>query len=117
MAKLYIEYVYIITEASDCILVLVCLLTLAINQVIAKPFGSLDYNSNMSYEGKVQSLEDTLRSPCRGENSLQEDHTQANIRGVLQIIGRQSAIAKSIAKEDVVKYVSTIFMQFHKLLF
>lgn len=103
-----------ITEASDCILVLVCLLTLAINQVIAKPFGSLDYNPNMSYEGKVQSLEETLRSPCRGGNSQQEDHTQANIRGVLQIIGRQSAIAKSIAKEDVVKYVSISFLCTYK---
>lgn len=72
----------------------------------AKPFGNLDYNSNMAYEAKTPTLEETLRSPCREENSLQEGHTQANIRGVLQIIKRQSAIAKSIAKEDVVKYVS-----------
>lgn len=60
----------------------------------------------------VQSLEDSLRSPCREANLPREDQSAANIKGVLQIIGRQSAIAKSIAKEDVEKYVSIWIDQF-----
>lgn len=63
----------------------------------------------MSSEPNVQSLEDALRSPCRESNFPREDQNPANIKGVLQIIGRQSAIAKSIAKEDVAKYVSKRF--------
>lgn len=60
----------------------------------------------MSLEPNVQSLEDALRSPCREANLPREDQSPASIKGVLQIIGRQSAIAKSIAKEDIEKYVS-----------
>lgn len=60
----------------------------------------------MSMESNVQSLEDSLRSPCREANLPREDQNPATIKGVLQIIGRQSAIAKSIAKEDIEKYVS-----------
>lgn len=94
------------TEPSDYLLVLVCLLTIAVHQVFARPLNSQDYHLNMSMEPNEQSLEDALRSPCREANLPREDQSSANIKGVLQIIGRQSAIAKSIAKEDVEKYVS-----------
>lgn len=56
------------------------------------------------------SLEETLRSPCREEKiPSQEDHNESNIRGILQVIKRQSAIAKSIARQDVAQYVSGTF--------
>lgn len=96
----------IITGASDCLLLLVCLYTVVIQQVLARPVSSQDYHLNMSLEPNAQSLEDALRSPCREANLPREDQSPASIKGVLQIIGRQSAIAKSIAKEDIEKYVS-----------
>lgn len=98
----------IVTGASDCFLLLVCLFTIVIQQVLARPVSSQDYHLNMSLEPNVQSLEDALRSPCREANLPREDQSPASIKGVLQIIGRQSAIAKSIAKEDIEKYVSKL---------
>ncbi|XP_055303288.1 uncharacterized protein LOC129568967 isoform X4 [Sitodiplosis mosellana] len=53
------------------------------------------------------SLEETLRSPCREEKiPAREDHNESNIKGILQVIKRQSAIAKSIARQDVAQYIS-----------
>lgn len=85
------------------------MLTVVIHQVFARPIESQHYRLNMSLESSdMQSLEDALRSPCRENISPREDQSQASIKGTLQIIGRQSAIAKSIAKEDVIKYVSKL---------
>lgn len=103
---------FIITGASDCLLLLVCLFTIVVQQVLARPVSSQDYHLNMSLEPNVQSLEDALRSPCREANLPREDQSPASIKGVLQIIGRQSAIAKSIAKEDIEKYVSKSNIKF-----
>lgn len=95
-----------VTESTDYLLLSVCLLIFVIQQVFAKPI------PNMSLEANVPSLEETLRSPCRERTSPREDHSQSNIKGILQVIGRQSAIAKSIATRDVAKYVSKIFNHF-----
>lgn len=55
-------------------------------------------------------LEEALRSPCREEKiPSQEDYNESNIKGILQVIKRQSAIAKSIARQDVAQYVSGAF--------
>lgn len=55
-------------------------------------------------------LEETLRSPCREEKTpSQEDHNESTIKGILQVIKRQSAIAKSIARKDAEQYVSGSF--------
>lgn len=106
--NLIYDFCFIVTGAySDCLLLLVCLFTVVIQQVLARPASSQDYHLNMSLEPNVQSLEDALRSPCREANLPREDQSPTSIKGVLQIIGRQSAIAKSIAKEDIEKYVST----------
>lgn len=96
---------FIATGTSDCLLVLVCLLIVAINQVFAKPFVSTD----MSNAANIPSLEDTLRSPCRERSAPAEIQAEVNIRGILEIIGRQSGIARSIARKDVGEYVSTLF--------
>lgn len=95
---------FIFTGTSDCLLVLVCLLILAINQVFAKPFVSTD----MSNAANIPSLDDTLRSPCRERSAPAEIQAQVNIRGILEIIGRQSGIARSIARKDVEEYVSIL---------
>lgn len=105
-----IFFSFIVTGASDCLLLLVCFLTIAIQQVFARPINGQDYHLKMSLEPNIQSLEDALRSPCREANLPREDQSAASIKGVLQIIGRQSAIAKSIAKEDIEKYVSKSFL-------
>lgn len=94
-----------VTEASDCFVVIVCLLVLVVHQVFAKPIDSLGGRTSMDH-----SLEETLRSPCREQKiPMQEDHNEANIKGILQVIKRQSAIAKNIAREDVKEYVSRFF--------
>lgn len=81
-----------------------CLLIFIVQQVFAKPL------PNMSLEANMPSLEETLRSPCRERSSPREDHSQSNIKGILQVIGRQSAIAKSIATRDVARYVSRKYL-------
>lgn len=91
-----------VTEVSDCFIVVVCLLILVVHQVLAKPIDNQGIRTSMDH-----ALEETLRSPCREEKiPTQEDHNESNIKGILQVIKRQSAIAKSIARQDVVQYVS-----------
>lgn len=75
--------------------------------MFAKPVDNQNYRSNMALDS--HSLEDKLRSPCREERvPAQEDHNQSNIKGILKVIKTQSAIAKSIAKQDIAQYVSKI---------
>lgn len=90
----------IVTETSDCYLVLVCLLIVAINQVFARPHHQM--SAKMPLE-----LENILQSPCRG--SPAQIQSQANIRSLLGIIETQSGIAESFAKKDVEEYVSIFY--------
>lgn len=73
--------------------------------MFAKPIDNQGSRTSMDH-----SLEEALRSPCREEKiPSQEDHNEVNIKGILQVIKRQSAIAKSIARQDIAQYVSGTF--------
>lgn len=73
--------------------------------MLAKPIDNRFDRSNMAAD--AHSLDDTLRSPCREEHiPTQEDHNQANVKGLLQVIMRQSGIAKNLARQDAARYVS-----------
>lgn len=105
--EVFLFFSSFIIEASDCLVVIVCLLILVVHQVFAKPIDNQNYRSNMASDS--HSLQDKLRSPCREDRiPAQEDHNQANIKGILKVIKTQSAIAKSIARQDVAQYVSRI---------
>lgn len=94
-----------------------CLLTLVIQQVFARPISGQDYHFNMSLEPNDQSLTDALRFPCGKSDMPQEDQSLKNIKAVLGKIEWQSSIAKSAAKEDVVKYVSVLSMKFSRQIY
>lgn len=54
------------------------------------------------------SLDDQLRSPCGSSSPTEriQKLTRANVKDLLDVIQRQSAIAKSYAERDIIKYVS-----------